>query len=163
MSRPNIVSKLIARVRGLSEADWAGMPGARIRQTFKAVSDFAKRHGVSAAVEDGVQLGRNKITGLANKEFADSLKAFSEAELKNIEAETLRRSLHSRVRKEEADARMAEIQVVNAELDLRKKLKDMNVALSEDDAGNLTVIPARLNLTKAVPRSDGSTGNEKDS
>ena len=72
----------------------------------------------------------------------------------------LRRPLESKVRKEDADARMAEIQVVHAELDLLKELKDMGVVLVQDDDGNLTMIPARLDPTKAVLSTEAQRARE---
>jgi hypothetical protein len=57
-------------------------------------------------LEEGVELGRRKVTGLASQEhavaeknYADAAKAFTESEDKKIESELKRRSLKVDVKK----------------------------------------------------------------
>jgi hypothetical protein len=66
------ISRLIARVRARLAKDWFGEAGERFRKTTETVSNFAKEHRVRPKdlLEEGVDLTRRKITGLANKEFA---------------------------------------------------------------------------------------------
>jgi hypothetical protein len=136
--------RVVARVRALLPLDWVSKAGDRFRRTTQAISDFAQAHQIRPedVLNEGVELGRNKIEGLANKEFAEATKNFAEAEQKKIETELQRRSLESKVRREEAEARVAEIKVVDAEIELLKKLRDLAVVLHRDDNGNLTVLPA---------------------
>ena len=92
-------------------------------------------------MREAVELGRRKLHGLADKEYADSVRDFAEAENLNIEAELKRRSMKSKVRQEEAAARLAELSVVDKELDLIKKLQNSGVTLYRDENGNLTALP----------------------
>ncbi len=45
-------------------------------------------------------------------------------------------------KKTEAEARLAEISTINAEIELLQKLKDLGIALHRDSNGNLTALPA---------------------
>jgi len=141
-------TRFVARVRALLPEDWSSRAGERLRQTVDRIASFARKHGIS--VDEGVALGERKIRGLANKEYADSLKSFAEAEQKKIETELYLRTLESKVRKEQAEARLAEIDVLNAELELMKKLKEMGVVICRDEQGNLAVLPTppRFDLMK---------------
>jgi hypothetical protein len=102
--------------------------------------------------DEGVELGRRKIEGLANKEYAAAAKDFAEAERKIIETELERRSLESKVRKEEAEARLAEINAVGAEIELLEKIKRIGVVLHRDHNGNITALraPANCDWTRLV-------------
>jgi hypothetical protein len=149
--RASLRTRLVAAVRALLPVDWLGRAGNRFRDTSEAISEFAEQHGVRPRdlAEQGVELGKRKLEGLANKEYAEALKNFADAEQKKIEATLQQRSFESKVRKEEAlarkeeaEARFALLKVVNAEMDLLVRLKDTRVVLHQDAAGNLTVLPA---------------------
>jgi len=139
-----IVGRLVASVRALLHGDWIGPAGDRFRRTIRSISDFAREQRVRPEdiAEEGLSLARRKLEGLANKELASAVKDFAEAEHKKIEAELYRRSLESKVRQEEAKARLDELKVVDAEVELLKKLKDVGVVLRYDERGNLTVFSA---------------------
>jgi len=142
---------VIAHVRPLLPTDFLGRAGNRFRETTQKVSDFSTEHRLRPGylADKSIELGLNKLDGLANKEYAAVLRDFADAEDHQIETELKRRSLESKIRKEEADARAAdakarqeELSVVNAEFELCKKLKEAGVVLSRDAHGNLTILPA---------------------
>jgi hypothetical protein len=103
---------------------------------------------------EGIELGRRKLTGLANKELAEAAKNFAEAEDRKIDAELKRRALESKVRSEEADTRLKELEVLEAELSLAKKLKAEGVVLHRDQDGTLTLLPSGLSLP---PKASGGS------
>lgn len=150
-SREGIIARLIARVRPLLPKDWTGGAGERFRRTTQAISDFAEEHHITPRdlLDDGVELGRRKLEGTANHEFAQALKNFADAEKIKTEVELQRRLIDSDVRKREAeaskanaDARLAELAVIQAELELIQKLKKAGIVLSRDPKGKLTALPA---------------------
>lgn len=147
-----LVVRVVARIRALLPRDWFGRAGRRMQDTTQAISDFAQAHRVRPreVIEEGVILGRKKLHGIANREFAEAAKNFAEAEQKKMDAELQRRVFESKVRKEEAEARAAELKVVDAEFELLKKLKEAGVVLIRDEKGNLTVLssPNRCDLTQ---------------
>jgi hypothetical protein len=147
---------LVGRVIALFPADWRGRAGERFRKTLSAVSAFARRHRLepSDLVDESVGLGRRKIEGLANKELAAAARDFADAEQTKIETELKRRSLESKVRFEEATARLEEIRVLTAELSLMRQLSELKVLLRYDERGNLTVLqaPDGCDLTGVVER-----------
>jgi hypothetical protein len=91
---------------------------------------------------EGVELGRRKLQGLANKELAAATKDFAEAEQTKVETELKRRSLESRVRKEEAEARIAEAGALDAEVELLAKMEKVGVVFRYDENGTAFVLPA---------------------
>jgi hypothetical protein len=91
--------------------------------------------------EEAVTLGRRKLTGLANKEYAAALKDFAEAEDKKIDIEMKKRSLQIEIRRKEAETRKAEIENLNAELELVKKLREIGATIHRDNDGHLTILP----------------------
>jgi hypothetical protein len=99
-----------------------------------------------------VTLAVEKVEGLAQKEKAAALRDFSEAEERKIDAQLKARSLESRVRKEEAEAALAEINVINARLDLEARLRAARIVLRRDKDGNFTVCSST--------DDDSSTGEE---
>jgi len=151
----SLVVRLVAYVQALLPRDWGGRAGRRARETFKRISDFTENHQLQPkqVLEEGIVLGRTKLTGLARKEFAEVTKNFADAEQKKIETELQRRVLESKVRKEEAEARVAELKVMDAEVELFKKMKEIGVILRRDGRGNLTILPSLPNcdLTQLGP------------
>jgi len=151
------VRRFLARVRALLPGDWKGQPGTRFRETLNRISNFATKHKVRPKdlASDGIVLGKRKLEGLANKEYATALKDFADAEHRAIETELQRRSLEIKVRKEEAETRLAEVKALDPELDLLVKLRQTGVVLLTDARGNLTVLPApdRCDLIKLARKT----------
>jgi hypothetical protein len=114
-----------------------------VRSAFDSVSAFADKHHVRPKdiLEDSVGLGRHKLEGLANKEFAEAAKNFAEAEQKKMDTVLQWRSLESKVRKEEAEARLSELKILDAQIELYRKLKELGVVLRRDANGDLVVLP----------------------
>src|ERR1035437_2977527 len=135
MSDPlNPVRRLVARIRALLPEDWRGKAGEHFRETLESVSEFAEEHNVRPRdlAGEGVELGRRKLQGLANKELASATKDFADAEQTKIETELKRRSLESRVRKEEAETRIAEAKALDAEVELFAKMEKIGVVFRYD-------------------------------
>jgi predicted HicB family RNase H-like nuclease len=121
------------------------------------VSDFAKENSVTPkdVLEDGIEFGRRKLEGLASQEhslaeknYAEATRAFTESEEKKMQIQLDTRVLESRVRKEQAEAEkaqseasLARLKVINAEFDLLQKLTEAGMVLRTDHHGNLTVLP----------------------
>jgi hypothetical protein len=143
MLRKRAFVRVVASVRALLPEDWLGSAGKRFRRTMKAVSDFTAERNVrpSDLLDDGI----HKVKGLANKEYADALKKFTDVENLKIEIELKRRSLESDLRKKEAEAHIAEINAVTAEIELCKKLAESGLALHQGGNGNLTIFHAGWN------------------
>jgi hypothetical protein len=109
------------------------------RRALQRLSGAAIAYG--AAPQDLAKLGRVKLYGLANKEYAEAVKNFNEAEAKAMDLKLSRRVLESRVRKEEAESRLAEVNLMEAELALVQKLNELGVSLVLNDFGRLTIRP----------------------
>ena len=130
------VTRLLARVRAMGREQWEGRAGERFRS------------GVKAVAEEGTKLAARKIEGLASREhaasekdYADAMKAFSESEDKKMDAVLKRRSLESRVRREEAEASLAETKAIEARFDLMQKLNTAGVVLRIDEPGRFLLLP----------------------
>lgn len=117
---PSVLQWLVAQIRALLPEDWHGVAGARFREKAMAVSEFMKRNDLCGnnIAEEAVGLGRRKLHGLANKEYASALKDFNESEKTAIEAELQRKAFESKIRQEEAAARKAEADADLAELEV---------------------------------------------
>lgn len=135
-----VVRRVVARVRALFSQDWFGNAGSRFRETTTAISEFAEDSGIRP--EDLIVDGVRKLKGLANKEFAAALQAYTDVEQKKIEIELKRRTLETTVIKDRAEARLAEIKALDAELELLRKLKEMKLAVLRNENGDLTIVPA---------------------
>lgn len=148
MAKPSVLTRLLAQVHALLPEDWFGRAGKRFSDTTDAISEFAQEHQVRPAdlAHEGVELARTALHGKANKDLAAAVKDFAEAERTKIDAELQRRSLESRIRKEEAEAALAELQVVHSEADLLKKMKKLGVVIYKDDSGHLSVLPAAATI-----------------
>lgn len=157
-SDEGIVARLVARVRALLPQHWMGKAGERFRSGIEAASEFAATNRITPEdiLQNGVELGRRKLEGLASQEhalaqrnYAEATKAFTESEEKVIQVELNKRALESRVAKEEAEAAraqseasLAKLKVIDAEYELLRKLKEAGMVLRMDQRGNLTVLPA---------------------
>jgi threonyl-tRNA synthetase len=107
------------------------------------VSEYTERHELrpTDVLGEAIELGRRKVEGVAFKEYATVVKEFADAEQRRIDTELQRRTIGSRIRKEEAEARAAELTVLEKELELLKKLNETGVTIRRDESGNLTVLP----------------------
>jgi hypothetical protein len=152
--------RIIARVLALLPSDWTGTPGNRFRKAMQSISRIAEEKNLrpEQLMSEGVELSRRKLTGLANHEYAEALRQFAETENLKIAAELARRSLESKVRQDEADARLKEISVVEAELVLIKHLETEGYVLHRNSDGDLTVLPGtgrRPDYTESKGLSEG--------
>jgi hypothetical protein len=146
--RPGVLTRLFARIQALFAADWRGQAGKRMRNTTAAISEFAEENDLlpREVAAEAVTLGRRKLEGLAHQEYAAAVRNFAETENIEIDTELKRRSLESEVRKKAAEARKAEIENLNAELELVQKLKAAGTTIHRDNNGHLTVLPAPGNF-----------------
>jgi cytoskeletal protein CcmA (bactofilin family) len=162
--RKRILTHAVARIRALLPTDWTGQAGERFRKTTQAISDFAEDHNITPqeVLDGGVELGRRKLEGLASHEYAGALKNFADAEKIRTETELQRRAMEADLKRRDADARksmaeahVAEISVVQAELTLLKQLKEAGLVLHRDANGNLTALsaPPSFDLTLLASRS----------
>ncbi len=149
-SHEGVVTRLLARVKALLPSDWTGRAGERFRETVADISHFADEHNLNPRelLGEGVELGRRKLHGVSNHELAQAVKNFAETEKIKTEAELQRRSLESDTSRREADAkrafaeaRLAELNAVRAELELLERLQGAGVILHRDSNGQLTVLP----------------------
>jgi len=162
-----VVTRLVARVKALLPEDWLGRAGERFRGTTQSISDFSKEYGLFAkqVAKEGIKWVARKVDqkleGLVNKEYADAVKDFAEAEQTEIETELKRRTLQANVRESEAKADLVEAQVRRekleaglAELNLVKKLQDAGVIPRLDGRGNLLIspIPKHRDLSELAER-----------
>jgi hypothetical protein len=145
--------RIVARVRALLPSDWLGAAGDRFRAFTKSLSRVAEEKDLKPErlLGEGIELGRRKLTGLANHEFSGALKNFAEVEDLKIETELKKRSLESKVRQDEADARLKELKVVEAELGLIRLLKAEGLVLHRDGRGNLTILPDQRRISSTAP------------
>jgi len=155
-SDEGIVARLIACVKALLPEDWRGRAGRQFRAGTQAISDFAEENRVRPQdlLEDGIELGRRKLTGLASQEhaaaeknYAEAAKAFTESEDKKIETELKKRSLEIEISQKDAEARkanaeasLAETKALEAQFDLLRKLTEAGMVLRRDERGNLTLL-----------------------
>jgi Polymer-forming cytoskeletal len=169
-SHRGIITRLVARVKALLPTDWTGHAGEHFQDTVAEISGFAEEHNLKPGelLGEGVELGRRKLHGLANHEFSQAVKNFAETEKLKTEAELQRRSLESDIYKREAEAkrayaeaRLAELNVIRAELELLDRLQSAGVILHRDTSGNLTVLPRPdgVELTKIVERRYPAVGS----
>lgn len=148
---------LVAHVQVLLPEDWLGAAGELFREGTQVISQLAVTNGVMPEdlLEEGLDLGRRKLTGVATKEhaeaeknYAEAAKAFTEVEDQKIETELKKKVLEFDVQKRQAEARtaranaeIAEIKAVKARIVLEKKLREAGVSLYRDQQGNLVISP----------------------
>lgn len=162
----NVWTWLVAHVQALLPEDWRSTAGELFRETMHSASRFAGSNGLKPdqLLEEGIDLGRRKLTGVATKEhaeaeknYAEAARAFTDQEDKRIETELNRRTFASQIQKREAEARratadaeLAEIQVAKARLELFKEaanidllenLENIGIQLHWDGKGKLTFFP----------------------
>jgi hypothetical protein len=158
-----IITRFKVRVKALLSGDWTSKPGDRFRKALGRISRFADEHDIDPhqVLGEGVELSVRKLRGLASQEhataeknYAEAAKNFADAEDRKIESELKRRSMESKIRKEEFDARLTELKVLDAEVELLKKLKELGVIPYRDNNGNLTILPLPpgVDMSKLVDR-----------
>jgi hypothetical protein len=157
--RDSAISHLNAKVRALLREDWRDRAGRLFRRTMSAISRFTKEHNVRPQdlAHEGIELGRKSLHGKAHKDLATAMKDYAEGEHIKIKSEILKRSGLAEVRKNEAQARLLEVQVLQAEADLLEKLHKLGVALHFDEKnGNFTVLRAPGSFDLTTLQSDES-------
>jgi hypothetical protein len=173
----NVWTWLVARVQTMLPDDWSRSAGELFREGTQAISQFAVDNGLTPdeLLNEGIDLGRRKLTGIATKEhaesernYAEAAKAFVEGEDRKIETELKRRAFESDVRKREADARGAEadadlkeIKVLDARYELIRKLEASGLMLHRGEEGNLTIFPKPEGSPRLIPKDlvPGSDSN----
>ncbi len=159
------ITRLFGWVKALLPGDWWSEAGTRFRSTTQLISNFGEEHNVqpSELLGEGIELDVKKLDGSTSHEFGTAVETFRESERIKIEAELHRRSLESKVRKEEAEARVAELVALDAEVELLRKLRELRVLLHRDGRGNLTVLPSQsaCDLDELIERrvKEYSTGS----
>jgi hypothetical protein len=167
-----VLTSLVARVRALLPEHWRGRAGRRFREGTQAISDLARENSIRPQdlLQEGVELGRRKITGLASQEhavaeknYAEAIKAFTESEDRKIETELKKRSLEIEISKKEAEARRAnaeasisETKALEAHFDLIKKLNEAGLKLCRDERGNIVILPKPEGFDPLLPASQSS-------
>lgn len=139
---------LLVRVHPLERRDWFGRSGQFFRNAFHRASAAVKQTMEDAGVHPrdvptrAVELAVDKLEGAAQKDKAAAVRDFSEAEELKIKAEYQKRSMNSRLRKEEAEAELAEIAVEAARVELFLRLKAAGVSIVPDAHGNYKALSA---------------------
>jgi hypothetical protein len=126
-------------LRLLSVKTWANHAAKFFRRALQRLSGAAIAYG--ARPKDLADLGNMKLRGLAGKEYAEALKNFSTAEATRIETLAAERGMGFRLRKQEAETRMAELNTLEAELALTQKLNEIGISLRMNESGKLTLLP----------------------
>jgi hypothetical protein len=141
--RHSISAIVVTRLRALLPEDWLGKAGRLFRQGTDGIASAFEDAGIPPRElpNRAIALAVDKVEGLAQKDKAAALRDFSEAEERKIDAQLKARSLESRVRKEEAEAALAEINALNARLDLEERLTAAGVVIRRDQHGNFIVSP----------------------
>lgn len=140
------VKHILARVRCMLPKVWLGGAGKRLRQTTMAISDYAEQYQVAEKADELPDVGWKALKGAAEAKYAGALKDYSEEEKNKLEAE---RTLESNARlakaeadKRESEARVSQINEMDARIALFDKLKARNAIPIWDDKGNMTVFRA---------------------
>ena len=144
--KESTVSRIVARVRCMLPRDWLGRAGKRFRQTTNAISDFSEKHiRIGEKVEAAPDLAWKALQGAASEKYAKALKDYAEEERERLDSELKRRTLESNARqvkaaadKLESEARIAQINEMDARLSFFDKLKQRNAIPIWDDSGNMT-------------------------
>ena len=159
MSSKKTSDDIVVSVRPVREQDWAGQPGNFFRRLLRQISNLLKRNGLGA--KDLTRLGRAKLDGYANKDYAEVVKNFAEAEAKKIETWYREAGGKAELLKKEEEAKLARIQRLDAEVELCLKLKTAGVAIRLDKDGNPTVLPSPQGFDLQDLNRDPPTIGEK--
>lgn len=122
----NAFARIIARFRGVTKEDYEGEAGDKYRKGVRKISEYCVENGLDP--DSLVKDAANYIKGAANEKQAHVIKEFAESEKTRTEEELLRRTIESKIAKEEAEAFMAQVKAADALADLIKKLNDLKVA-----------------------------------
>jgi hypothetical protein len=139
--------RVIARVRCMLPKDWLGRAGRRFRQTASELSDFSGEYiRLDSKLQQAPDLAWKALSGAAQEKYASALRSYSEEENNKLESELRRRTVKSNARqakaeadKKESEARIAQINEMDARINLFDKLKARNAIPIWDDKGNMTV------------------------
>jgi len=138
--------RIVARVRCMLPKDWLGRAGKRFRQTTTAISDFSEQHiRLGEKVDAAPELAWRALQGAASEKYARALKDYAEEEKDKLDSELKRRTLESNARqakatadKLESEARIAQLNEMDARLAFFDKLRQRNAVPIWDDQGNMT-------------------------
>jgi hypothetical protein len=137
--------RLLVLLRSLFPTNWLGTAGERFRKVTEEIAEFSSGQGIHPSPNETIDLVRTKLEGNARRDLAAAVKDFAEAEQHKIESEFKRRALSAELSRKEAEARLAQIRRIEAELELLTKLRECGVVLTRDQEGNLTISPAPAN------------------
>ncbi|HEX5228384.1 MAG TPA: hypothetical protein VFW44_11770 [Bryobacteraceae bacterium] len=149
--RETTLRRIVARVRCMLPKDWLGRAGKRFRQTTTAISDYSEQHiRLGEKAEAAPELAWRALQGAASEKYARALKDYAEEEKDKLDSELKRRTLESNARqakatadKLESEARIAQINEMDARLAFFDKLKQRNPVPIWDDSGNMTFARAQ--------------------
>ncbi|HZS28969.1 MAG TPA: hypothetical protein VFB76_17200 [Candidatus Angelobacter sp.] len=113
---------ILARFRAFLRKDWNSEPGVRFRKTISKITDYSAKQGIS--ISDLTRMGIDKLRGLSEKELAEAMKNFSEAERKQLETIIETKLFQATIAERVAMARLAVAKADDAEFELYKKLKE---------------------------------------
>ena len=151
-----MMTGLVARFRARLRSAWDGPAGKRFRGGLQGLEEFARENRIMPedVVEDGLNLGRRKLQGLASKEYAsaeknlgEAAKAAAEAQLNRIQgarteltmgADVLKASAEAI--KARADADLALTKAIEARFELERKLAAHGLALRVTEACDYQIV-----------------------
>jgi biotin carboxyl carrier protein len=159
MSNPiSSISRLVARVTAVFEADWFGMAGERWRQTVSKLANLNRKH---LQLEDKAGQAPDLLwragVGFATEKHAKATADYEKAENDRIDAALKRRVLEDKARQEramanklEAEAVQARIQEIKARVALDRELEGLGVAIQLDSDGTIRAMRYSLRRSDAV-------------
>lgn len=155
----SVLVRLRTRLPPQLVEDWRSTAGQKWRAGISKFSDYCSKHlRLGERLEAAPDLAWLAAQGAASIQYAQAEKAYAEAENIKIDAELRRRTMDSSVAKAQAEVEMANIAVLQARLDLYKKLKDAGVAVTLDSSINLHIVPMHatppLELTEVFDADD---------
>lgn len=155
MSDQSVVDRILARLRPLlPKGRGSGTSSNVFRESIETIAD-------QSLIFEGIELARSRIRGLADKDLAEAVATFAANEQQKIDSELKRRTIQAETRKKEAEARIAELKMLEAEMELIKKLRELGLVITRDDHGRINVLPAPDNfdfasLEQRVRDAEGS-------
>ena len=145
-----VIARIKARLLALLPTDWAGRAGGRFRKSMRGIADYAESDlHVSERAREAPDLAWTAVEGLASEKHARALLDYARGENERIDQELKRRTLHSKIRQEEAtaakveaEARIAEINEIRARLDLIKELRAIGAVPILDSGQKIKIATA---------------------
>ena len=138
MSGPN--HHIVKWLRALSAIDWFGDPGELFREGLKSIAE--KRDSTEVG-SDGRVDEIERYSNIHDYEIEGQLSRFSDLEQEKISEELKRREREIALRQAESEARLKEIEVLEAEARLLSLLKAEKLSIYQDANGNMTVLSTR--------------------